>query len=348
MVADPGRSIAILGAGAVGGYLGAKLTSADPNLRATLIARPAVVEAVRTRGLCVHEAAGELVARPRATASAAEAGLVDAALLTVRTYDVASAMPDLERLVADTGLVMAFQNGVGTEEDLAARFGRDRVIAATLTVSAGMEEPGVITRYSRAGGVALATMDGSPVPRWVVTMFAATGLPAAVVDDYRALRWSKLLLNMIGAATTAILDVDIGEVMADPRLFRLEQLAFREAERVMRAQGVRTVNLPGYRVPLAAALMRLPRPLAQRLLGRRIAAARSGRSPGMRADIYRGKTEVAAFNGAIVDAGSRLGIAAPVNRALTELTLEVAADPQRREVFRGEPSALLSYVELHA
>jgi 2-dehydropantoate 2-reductase len=343
---DLQHSIAVLGAGAVGGYLGAKLALANPDLHLTLIARPAVAEAIRAHGLIIHEEPQDLIAHPQAITSTSEAGRVDAALLTVRTYDVAAAIPDLALLVGDSGKIVAFQNGVGTEEELARHFGRDRVVIATLTVSEGMEEPGIITCYSRGGGVALASMDESAVPVWLVAAFAATGLPTIVVDDYRRLRWSKLLLNMLGAATSAILDMDVGTITADPRLFRLEQLAFREAARVMDGQGIRPIDLPGYPVPLARRVMWLPRSLAQRFLGRRVAAARGGRSPGMRADLRRDKTEVATFNGAVVNAGKRLGISTPINTALTALTLDLACHPEHRDDLRGRPDGLLNYIDL--
>lgn len=339
------RSVAVLGAGAVGGYLGARLALSDANLHVTLIGRARVVEAVRKRGVIVRETPDKLVAHPEATTWADSVEPADVVVLAVRTYDVVPAIPDLQRVMGDTGIALAFQNGVGTDEMLMQHVGSGRLLAATLTVSVAMEEPAEITRHSRGGGVALASMDGRAVPEWIVRAFSSTGLPTVVIADYRSLRWSKLLLNMLGAATTAILDTDISTVMDNPRLFRVEQLAFREAGRVMDSLNIRAVQLPGYPVPLARRIMRLPRPIAQRLLGRRIASARSGRSPSMRSDIHRGKTEVAAFNGAIADAGARAGIRTPVNGALAELAMRLAEHPEDRETFRGMPENVTKYLE---
>src|SRR5947209_7320584 len=140
---------------------------------------------------------------------------------------------------------------------------------------------------------------------------------------------------MLGASVTAILDIDVQDLVTDPQLFRLEQLAFREAGRVMDAQGIKTVALPGYPVPLGRVVMRLPRPLAQRLIGPRMSRARGGHSPGMRGDLKRGKTEIDSYNGAIARAAYVLGLRAPVNAALTSLTHELAQDPGRRQAFRG-------------
>jgi 2-dehydropantoate 2-reductase len=343
MVVD--RSIVVFGAGAVGGYLGAKLSLLSPDLdRVRIVGREAVVRAVQQRGLLLREFGLETAAHPCALSSARGLGRADLVMLTVRTHDVQAALSEVAALLGESGILLALQNGVGTEEVLADACGRDRVLIGTLTVSAGMEEPGVVTRYSKGGGVALSTMDGTPVPTWIVSAFEATRLPTIVIDDYRSLRWSKLLLNMLGAATTAILDMDVSEVMTHPKLFRVEQLAFREAVRVMDAQGITTVKLPGYPVPLARTIMRLPRYFAQALLGRRIASARSGRSPGMRADLKRGRSEISAYNGAVVEAGRRLKIPAPTNQALTELTLTLAEHPDQRADFKEDPEALLSYL----
>lgn len=339
---EPERAVTIYGAGAVGCYLGGKLAGSR-SARITLIGRQRLREAVHGHGLIVREGEHTAVYTVPVETSAAAVPPANLLLLGVRTYDIGAAIPDLTRLLESGGLLVAMQNGVGTEEDLAG-LGRDRVLAGTLTVSVGMPEPGEISRYSRGGGIALATMTGAPVPSWVVQTFAATGLPTVTVQDYRSLRWSKLLLNMLGAAQSAILDMDIEPLITDPRLFGVEQLAFREAASVMDALGIPAVALPGYPVPSARLIMRLPRPMAYRLLAGRISRSRGGHSPTMRADMARGKTEVAALNGAVVKAAGGTGVSAPINQALTDLTEFLAAHPERRELFRGNPERLLAYL----
>jgi 2-dehydropantoate 2-reductase len=340
----PEERLAVYGAGAVGGYLGGKLSGTGV-AEVTLIGRPRMVAVVAEHGLILREQGGDEVSRPRAVDSAQGLEPFDAVLLTVRTYDVAASIPDLRALLGPEGILLAFQNGVGTEEILAEVLGPERVFPCTLTVSVGMEEPGIVTGYSRSGGIALSSMSDHPVPEWIVRTFIATGLPTAVIPDYRSLRWSKLLLNMLAAPTSAILDMDITQLLSDPSVFRVERGAFLEAARVMDAARIKPVSLPGYPVPLARLAMRLPAPMAQRTLGRRIASARSGRSPGMRGDLNRGKSEIADFNGAIAREGDRLAVPTPVNRALTNLLQDLAAYPERREEYRGNPEALTTYVE---
>ena len=141
----PERRIAVYGAGAVGGYLGGKLARTGL-VDVTLVARSRVVAAVEEHGLVVREDGAEEVSRTRAVESSEALEPVDAVLLAVRTYDVAAAIPDLRHLLGANGILLSFQNGVGTDETLAGTLDPGRIVPATLTVSAGMEAPGIVTR----------------------------------------------------------------------------------------------------------------------------------------------------------------------------------------------------------
>jgi 2-dehydropantoate 2-reductase len=341
---EPERSVVVYGAGAVGCYLGAKLATRS-NTRVTLVGRPTLQDAVEDRGLILREGEIETIAPVTVVTSSASLPPADLVVLTVRTFDVAAALPDLRALVGEHGMLIAMQNGVGTEEELAV-LGRDRFLVGTLTSSVGMSEAGIVAQFSRGGGIALATMTAASVPASVVDLFTTAGLTTVTIENYRSLRWSKLLLNMLGAAQSAILDMDIGLLIEHPALFRVEQLALREAGRVMDALDIDTVALPGYPVPLVRRVMRLPRRLAQPLLAPRLARSRGGRSPTMRADMARGKTEVATLNGAVAKAAAEAGLRAPVNAALAELTEQLAANPEPRETFRGQPERLLAFLRV--
>ena len=339
------RSIVVYGAGAVGGYVGGRLAAAGAPV--TLVGRAPLVDAAAHRGLVLRERDGELVTHPAAVTSSRDLPPSDLVILAVRAFDAAASIPDLRPLLGETGVLVAMQNGVGTEERLAAALGPERVLAGALTVSVEMPRPGIITRTSRSGGIALATMSGQAVPAWIVQLFQSTGLPTLVLDDYRSLRWSKLALNLLTAAASAILDMDVAALMAHPQLFRMEQLAVRETGRAMDAQGIATTALPGYPVPLLRLAMRWPRPLAQRVIAPRVVGARSGHSPGARGDMQRGRSEIPWLNGAVAEAAQRLGQRAPVNTALAELAAELTAHPERRAEYRGRPDRLLAYLREH-
>lgn len=339
-----GKSVVIYGAGAVGGYLGGNLALANPDLTVRLIARPPTVKAINDSGLILRRGDAEQTARVQAAESALGIPPCDLVILGVRAYDVERSVEDVRRLIGDRGLVLAMQNGVGSEEVLSTRLGPERVLAGTLTARVGTEAPGTVVRHSRSGGVALASLGGGSIPLWILEAFQSTRLPTVSIDDYRSLRWSKLLLNMLGAPISAILDVDMPDLVRNDDLFRLERRAFLEAVRVMNAQRIRAVNLPGYPVPLARLAMRLPLPAARRTIGRRLTGARGGQSPAMRTEMDRGKTEIAYLNGAVAAAAQELGLQAPVNAALTELVETLSSDQRQRERFRGQPGTLSEWL----
>jgi len=90
--------------------------------------------------------------------------------------------------------------------------------------------------------------------------------------------------------------------------------------------------------------MRTPQSVAQRLVGARVARARSGRSPGARSDLRRGRSELDRFNGAVATAGARAGVPTPVNAALADLASVLVADEDKRDRYRGKPDALVAHL----
>jgi 2-dehydropantoate 2-reductase len=336
------RTVVVFGAGAVGCYLGGRLALGSEHAAVTLIGRAATRDAIDAQGLVIVE--GEQLPRPPVRVLIdGEPFSADLVLLTVRTHDVAAAIPAVKHLLKPDGVVVGFQNGLGSDELLAAALGADRVAAGTLTVAVRSSTPGTVTRVGDSGGIALAPLTGE-LPAWLPALLATTGLPLDCLADYRSLRWSKLLLNMLGAASSAILDVDMRTVVGNPRVFAVERTAFLEAARVMRALGVRPQALPGYPVPLVYQLMRLPPLLPRLVLGPRLARSRGGGSPMMRSELARGRTEVAAMHGAVATAAATVGVRAPVNKALASLVERLAAHPEERGVYRENPDALLRYI----
>ncbi len=338
-------SVLVFGAGAVGGYLGAKLALL-PNVSVTLLGRAAMAEAVNRAGIEVLEGGGATRSYPSAITAPAGSPY-DIVILGTRTYDLGTALHDLPELVKESGFVLCMQNGVGSDDRIAQQVGEERTIAGTVTFRLRVARPGVVERHGSSGGLALAALPGCSVSPWVVDTFRDAGMDPQIVRDHASLRWSKLLLNMLGSASGAVLDMDLADIMANRCLFRIEQLAFREATRVMAAASTAIVPLPGYPVPLAAAIMRMPCAPAQALIGPRIARSRGGQPPGMREDVRRGRSEIDAYNGAIAHAAWERTIPAPVNRAIAELVTAVTGDEQVRESYRLNPDRYVRFMRDH-
>ncbi len=319
--------VIVVGGGAVGGFLGARLALAGNEV--ALVGRPWLVDAVRARGLRLIEPREECLVHQglnvvSSIAEAAAFGPFDLALLTVKTYDVDTATRQMQESDLGHPPVLCLQNGIGSEERLSQAFGTDRVIAASLTQPASVLEPGTVRLVKEHGGLALAPVMREANVGHVATSLREAGLRVRLYRDYRAIKWSKLPLNMLGNTIPAILNMPPGEVYAHIGLLRLEIAAMRELMAVTRALGIRIVDLPGYPVrPLMWALRHLPAPLLVPLLRRLVGGGRKGRTPSLQQGLTQGRTvsEVADLNGAVVRYGERVGVATPANRLLTE-TLE--------------------------
>lgn len=342
--------VLVYGAGAVGSLVAAALgesRSADGEGPAvTVLGRRPHVASIRTWGLIVDSAAGRTVSKAVDSVTSLDdlAAPPDVVILTVKAYQVPEALALLTGVLARPGVaVVVLENGIGNEETVAGVIGGDRTVSGAVTISVETERPGVVRRYTRGGGVALAPVGtAAPVER-VAALFRASSLPVRVYPDTAQMKWSKLLLNLLVNASSAILDLPAGAIAADPHLFGLERTAFREAVQVMRALGLRPVALPGFPVPLIVRVMAAPPWLGGALLRRGLSRGRGDKMPSLWHDLERGRqqNEVAVLNGAVAREGERLGVPAPVNRTLTDVLLALAEGRADRETYRRKPDVLL-------
>ncbi|MFZ1506294.1 MAG: 2-dehydropantoate 2-reductase [Anaerolineae bacterium] len=341
----------IIGAGAIGCLVGGRLALAGQQV--TLIGRPPVVEAIQAHGLTLSSGvqthtAVTVEAVPSLAAALAGGASFDLAILTVKAYDTATVMAELAPWRPHLPPLLTLQNGVGNEERLAGILGAGRVIAGAITTPVTVTAPGVI-EVTRRGRIALAAVDprANAFPLLsLAALFAAAGLPTRVYEDFRALKWTKLLMNQLANATCAILGWLPAQVMADPRLADLEIAAWRETLAVMATQRIRPVTLGGYPFPWLAPLIRTLPPAVIRLaLGRLVGGARGGKAPSLYLDLAAGKgrTEVAYLNGAVAAASAEIGT--PVNRVLTETLQALSAGQTPWEQWRDQPARLLQRVQ---
>jgi len=339
----------ILGAGAIGGYIGGSLAAAGQAV--TFVARPATAAALHERGLRLTPGPGEaaLTLHPAVTTSLAEAlagSAVDALILAVKAYDTAQALRDLLAVTATPPPCLCLQNGVDAEAEVARVFGAGASLAGTVTtaVSVSVPAPGEIVVEKRRGvGVAL----GHPLSVPLIAALGAAGLRAQGYAAAGPMKWSKLLTNLLGNATSAILDLPVAAIFADPRLFALEAAAVREALRVMRAYGYGVVNLPGVPVRLLAAVVRLPAGLARPLLARSVGAGRGGKMPSLHIDLHAGKpqTEARWLYGAVARHGAERGVPTPINQMLTDTLEGLTSGALNKAAFRHRPEALLEKIK---
>lgn len=347
-----GRQVLVIGPGAVGSFLGATLAMAGHGV--TLLGRSPAPGAAAP-GTAHDAAEARLVledARPgpgrtrrrevpvRRVPDASAAPDPDIVLLAVKAFDLPGALEAAARWPEVP--VVTVQNGVGAEE-MASEARPSPVIAASLTVAVEPVPGGV--RRLRTGGLGLAAARGpAALAEDLAAAFRAGDLPVRVLQDAAAMKWSKLLANLVGNATSALLDLDPGTIYRDPVLYRLERRQLLEAVDVMHALGLRPVGLPGAHVLMLLRGLRLPDAMARPVIARAIAGARGGKSPSLRLHLRgggRGPGEVAWLNGAVDRAGRVAGCPAPVNARLAELVEEAARNPARAAWLRARPDRLL-------
>ncbi len=313
-------TILILGAGAIGGYIGASL--ALRGHRVVVLEREHNAEILRKQGfyLIVGERTHHLknIAVVTSIDEAMKFVSFDAVFIAVKSYDTATVISTLAPHSAQLLAVVCFQNGVENEAALAASFGADKVIAGTVTTAVAKEGIGKI-KLERLRGVGLAA--GHQLTNRLAAAMNAAGLNARLYPNANSMKWSKLLTNLLCNATCAILDLSPAQVMANPELFDLEMRQLREALAVMRALKLNVVNLPGTPVSALAFGTRLPATLARPLMERAVGSGRGGKMPSLHIDLHSGKdrSEVDWLNGAVVRAGERMGIKTPVNKLLNEM-----------------------------
>ena len=339
----------MVGAGAIGLLVGGRLLRAHHEV--TLVVRPSMERQLRETGLRLTDGAEYTIQSPRLAASVATAaamGEYDWIALTIKAYDVPGAVAEIRAAFSAPPPVATFQNGFGSEEAAAAALASDRIVAVTVTIPVSVPGPGAIEARKKGGfGVAAFAPAAQDDAGLVFGTLRSTGSAIELYDDYLAMKWSKLLTNMMGNAASAILDMPPEEIYADPHLFQMELAALREAIAVMQAWGIPSVDLPGLRVTLLTwAVPTAPSSVLRRVLTRMIAGGRGGKMPSLHIDLAGGKgqSEVEYLNGAVVDWGERKGIATPVNRALTQTLLGLTDGSLDWATFRRQPAALLRRV----
>ena len=348
--------ILVIGAGAIGGLIASQLALGGHDV--TLVARGQLAEQIRRDGLClIREGQAQTVRTLTVVESLAELamdawrGPFDWLALTVKAFDVRQAAEEIRAAFPVPPPVVTFQNGVGSEDAAAEVLGADHVVAATVTIPVSVPEPGHV-HVRNKGGIGIApycNARGRPTTaeaaKRIAEAMRLAGFVVTEYRDYRAMKWSKLLLNMVGNAIPAIVDMPPDEELGQPGLFRLERDAFKEAMAVMKALRIKVVNLPGQPAVLLPLGMKfLPRFILQPALRNLAVSGRGGKMPSLYIDMTsgRGQSEVEYLNGAVVKAGANAGVPTPVNRTITETLMGLVTGRLGREDFYHDPQAFLA------
>ncbi len=251
--------ICVVGAGAIGGMLGAKLALTGHDV--TLILRGANLEAVKQNGLTLIEENGdELIAKPiKATSSIAEAGVQDVVLLAVKAHQVAAVAADLPQLMHSSTRVVTMQNGIpwwyfyklpgnytgmqvrAVDPDgvIAKYIPIDSVIGSVVYPASEVIRPGVI-KVIEGNRFTLGEIDGSDTPgiRAISDAFKAAGFKAPVSMDIRSEIWLKVWGNLSFNPISALTHATLEDICLYPPTRELAESMMIEAQAIGNKLGV--------------------------------------------------------------------------------------------------------------
>jgi len=297
---------AIVGAGAVGGYFGARLVQSGHDV--TFLARGAHLQVLRERGLTLHTPAGETRVPVRAEEDPARAGPVDVVMLAVKTYHLPSALPSVKTLLSavdtpgqggETAVVLTLQNGVDSPSEVAAAVGEEAVLGGSAYISTALTAPGVITQTGTHQRITFGEYFG-PLPRLSPRVqalrdaLASAGIRTDAVPDARVSLWDKLVFLGPFAGVTGATRLPIGPLRDCPPALDTYRQAAEETIRVAAAEGISVQRRPD---TLLEELRGLPAHTRASLL----------------VDLEQGKPlEVEALLGSVVRRGRAAGVPTPV------------------------------------
>ena len=344
-------NILVVGAGAIGCFVGGRLAAAGQNV--TLVGRPALMQKIAGQGLILRHPARppQTVYPETVTAIANVSNHYDFILVTVKAPDTPDVIEQLAaaNLPTENSFIVSLQNGIGNEELMADTFGLERVIAGTVTIPISVPEVGTIEVSKDKGGLGLARMHDAQPVRVLADALTFAGLACPTYPNYQAMKWSKLLLNIVNNASSAILDEPPAQITANRHLFNMEIEAIREGVRVMNAMNLSAVKLPGYAVDRLAWLVNagwLPAAAKRAILRPSMQGGRGSKMPSLHIDLAAGRatSEVEVLNGAIARAGQKLGIATPVNATLTDILNGLVSGKLDRADYHHKPQKLLQAI----
>jgi 2-dehydropantoate 2-reductase len=306
----------IAGAGAIGGYLGAKMARAGTDV--TLFARGAHLRAMQDHGVRVKSVEGDFEARPRVAGTLEEVGLVDVIFLGVKAHGLTQLAPQLKTVMGPDTAVVSTQNGIpwwffqgfggpwdGTKlervdpggvisEAIEAR----RVVGSLVYFGTEIEQPGII-RHTEGNRISLGEPDGTRSDRCrrIAETLTAAGLRCPVTTRIRHEIWVKILGNVAFNPISALTGATLVKMARDPDVSKLVRKIMEETEAVAAKLG-----------------LELPISIDQRMAG----AEKVGEhKTSMLQDLEAGRPlELEAVVGAVVELGERMDVAMPHTRTV--------------------------------
>ena len=294
--------IFIVGAGALGGLVGAQLTTGGEDV--TLIE----INAARTQllnetGLFVAEGnKGETCVPVKVVANVEGLPVADLVFISVKSYQTEVALRAALPVIGPDTYVLSMQNGIGNTDTMAKIIEPRQILSGITYHSIQHTGPNRIRYRPGIKPIQIAPYEGKVTPEIIAVgeMFRRSGLNTEVAEQIDDVIWQKLLHNAVVNPVSALTGLTCRELLDDPHLQSFMRDLCLEIIAVMKARGVPIVNEEDPYAPVVG---------SQKALGKN--------RPSMWQDLARSyRTEVDAINGAVVREADKLGLDAPHNRGL--------------------------------
>jgi 2-dehydropantoate 2-reductase len=306
--------IAVMGAGAVGGYYGGVLAKHGEDV--TLICRGAHRDAIAKNGLHVKSYWGDFTVRPKATPDPREVGRVDLILHCVKLYHNAEAVPAMRPLVGPRTTILTVQNGVTSGETLAAAYGWEHVLQGATYIEAAQPGPGRVEQSGSVARIEFGERDGTRSSRVdaIEKALSKPGVQVKVSENIVESLWAKLV--SVGS---------IGTCMTAARASLPEVFAMAEGEAT-----IRTVMEEIVAVGKAHGIRFKPGIVNERITGVKPEAAEFRSS--LQFDFEHGRPlELDDLLGAVVRKGRDTGIPVPASAALVMTLQKFTRGTERKD-----------------
>ena len=230
--------IAVMGAGAVGGYFGGVLANQGEDV--VLIARGAHGDAIAKNGLQVDSHWGNFNVNVRVTDEPSSIGVVDLVLYCTKLYSNAEALPSIKRMIGPSTSILTIQNGVTSGSIIAEYYGWEHVLQGATYIESGIAGDGYIHQSGSTARIEFGEKDGSSTERTkaIFNLLDREGIQAVVSSNMVDALWNKMV--MVGAIGTimAASRASLPEILASPNGEHTIRSTMEEIVAVGQSQGI--------------------------------------------------------------------------------------------------------------
>src|SRR4051812_26520536 len=230
--------IAVIGAGAVGGYFGGRLASDGNDV--VFVVRGKTLDALRAGPLRVDSIDGNFEVKVQATDNAAELDAIDVVLVAVKAWQVPEAAAAIQQMPARNSIIIPLQNGMEAPADLAAVLGPGRVAGGLCRVVAKAIAPGHIDHFWAAPSITFGELNPLPNRERLEKLrdaFAAAGVRCDIPRDIAPAMWEKFLFITPWGSLGAVTRLPVGPLRTAPESRARLTAALNEVVAIARAEG---------------------------------------------------------------------------------------------------------------